>query len=95
VDVKEHEYLPTQADEFLLLDLRQPENYQAALTSAAGAFDEVYQLAVNMGGIGFIHSAECEIMNNSARINIHMIHNSAEMGIPWFFSLLLSAFTGI
>ena len=36
-------------------------------------FDEVYQLAADMGGMGFIHSAECEIMRNSALININMI----------------------
>ena len=85
VDIKEHEFAPTQADEFLLLDLRQPENCQAALTLDAGRFDEVYQLAADMGGMGFIHSAECEIMHNSALINIHMVHNAAEMGIPRYF----------
>ena len=36
-----------------------------------GTFDEVYQLAADMGGMGFIHSAECDIMHNSALINIH------------------------
>jgi GDP-D-mannose 3',5'-epimerase len=85
VDIKVHEFAPTQADEFLLLDLRQPENCQAALTLADGRFDEVYQLAADMGGMGFIHSAECEIMHNSALINIHMVHNAAEMGIPRYF----------
>ena len=85
VDIKAHEFAPTQADEFLLLDLRQPENCQAALTLDAGRFDEVYQLAADMGGMGFIHSAECEIMHNSALINIHMVHNAAEMGIPRYF----------
>jgi len=40
-----------------------------------------------MGGMGFISSAECEIMRNSALININMIHNAAEMGIKnYFFS---------
>ena len=85
VDIKEHEFAPTKADEFLLLDLRQPENCRAALTRAAGAFDEVYQLAADMGGMGFIHSAETEIMHNSALINIHMTHNAAEMSIPRYF----------
>jgi len=85
VDIKEHEFAPTQADEFLLLDLRKEENCQAALRLDEGRFDEVYQLAADMGGMGFIHSAECEIMHNSALINIHMIHNSAEMGIPRYF----------
>jgi GDP-D-mannose 3',5'-epimerase len=76
VDIKEHEFAPTQADEFLLLDLREAENCQQALTLNDGTFDEVYQLAADMGGMGFIHSAECEIMHNSALINIHMIHNA-------------------
>jgi nucleoside-diphosphate-sugar epimerase len=85
VDIKEHEFAPSQADEFLLLDLRQPENCQAALTNAAGAFDEVYQLAADMGGMGFIHSAETEIMHNSALINIHMTHNAVALGVPRYF----------
>ena len=38
-----------------------------------------------MGGMGFIHSAECEIMHNSALINIHMTHGAATMGIPRYF----------
>ena len=49
------------------------------------AFDEVYQLAADMGGMGFIHSAETEIMHNSALINIHMTHNAAAMGVPRYF----------
>ena len=38
-----------------------------------------------MGGMGFIHSAECEIMRNSALINIHMINAAAEAGIERYF----------
>jgi GDP-D-mannose 3',5'-epimerase len=87
VDIKEHEFAATQADEFLVLDLRQEENCQAALTLPQGTFDEVYQLAADMGGMGFIHSAECEIMRNSALINIHMTHNAWKMGVlRYFFS---------
>jgi GDP-D-mannose 3', 5'-epimerase len=85
VDIKEHEYAPTQADEFCRLDLREEENCRAALSLDQGRFDEVYQLAADMGGMGFIHSAECEIMHNSALINIHMTHNAAELGIPRYF----------
>jgi len=85
VDIKEHEFAATQADEFLLLDLRSPGNCQTALTSEGGGFDEVYQLAADMGGMGFIHSAETEIMHNSALINIHMTHHAAEMGVPRYF----------
>jgi len=66
VDIKPHEFAPTQADEFLQLDLREETNCQQALNRNGGTFDEVYQLAADMGGMGFIHSAECEIMHNSA-----------------------------
>jgi GDP-D-mannose 3',5'-epimerase len=65
VDIKEHEFAPTAADEFLLLDSREPQNYQAAISLGEGTcpepvegFDEVYQLAADMGGMGFIHFAE-------------------------------------
>jgi GDP-D-mannose 3',5'-epimerase len=85
VDIKQHEFAPSQADEFLQLDLRQPENCRLALSLPEGNFDEVYQLAADMGGMGFIHSAETEIMHNSALINIHMIHTSAELGVPRYF----------
>lgn len=84
VDIKEHEFAPTAADDFLLLDLRQEENCKKALT-LPGGFDEVYQLAADMGGMGFIHSAECEIMHNSALINIHMIHSAAALQVPRYF----------
>jgi nucleoside-diphosphate-sugar epimerase len=85
VDIKEHEFAPSQADEFLLLDLREANNCQEALVLPEGAFDEVYQLAADMGGMGFIHSAECEIMHNSALINIHMTHEAWKSGVPRYF----------
>ena len=78
VDIKHHEFAPTQADEFLLLDLRDPENCRAALTLPNGStFDEVYQLAADMGGMGFISVAECEVLHNNALINIHMCQRSS------------------
>jgi GDP-D-mannose 3',5'-epimerase len=85
VDKKEHEFTTTQADEFLLLDLRQEENCIAALTLQDGTFDEVYQLAADMGGMGFIHSAETEIMHNSILVNVYMTHHAAKMGIDRYF----------
>lgn len=85
VDIKKHEFAPSAADEFMVLDLRQEESCQSALTLADGKFDEVYQLAADMGGMGFIHSAECEIMHNSALINIHMTHAASEIGVPRYF----------
>jgi len=85
VDIKEHEFAPTASDEFLLLDLRKKENCETALALGASTFDEVYQLAADMGGMGFIHSAECEIMHNNAFINLYMTHAAAQAGVPRYF----------
>ncbi|MBA2671505.1 MAG: NAD-dependent epimerase/dehydratase family protein, partial [Gemmatimonadetes bacterium] len=65
-----------------------PAQCRAALQingRADPAFDEVYQLAADMGGMGFIHSAECEIMRNSALINIHMTEAAALAGVRRYF----------
>lgn len=85
VDIKPHEWSPDAADEFMLLDLRDEENCIQALTINNQTFDEVYQLAADMGGMGFISTAECEIMHNSALINIHMTHHAARLGVPRYF----------
>ena len=85
VDIKQHEFAASAADEFMQLDLREEENCKAALTPSSGRFDEVYQLAADMGGMGFIHTAECEIMHNSALVNIHMVHNASAMGVSRYF----------
>jgi nucleoside-diphosphate-sugar epimerase len=85
VDIKQHEFRRTAADEFLGLDLRLPESCEKAVLVDGKPADEVYQLAADMGGMGFIHSAECEIMHNSILINVHMTHNAAEMGVPRYF----------
>jgi nucleoside-diphosphate-sugar epimerase len=85
VDIKEHEFSPCAGDDFLRLDLREKQDCATALTVPGGKFDEVYQLAADMGGMGFIHSAECEIMHNSVLINVYMTHLAAEMGIPRYF----------
>ena len=57
-----------------MADLREREQCAKAL---AGGFDEVYQLAADMGGMGFIHAAECEIMRNNVLINVNMIDAAA------------------
>jgi nucleoside-diphosphate-sugar epimerase len=85
VDLKRPEFAQTAADEFLVLDLREKKNCEAALRLDSGKFDELYQLAADMGGMGFIHSAECEIMHNSALININMIHTAATAGVKRYF----------
>ena len=83
VDLKRPEFSATAADEFLLLDLRQEENCRTAVAGPhGGAVDDVYQLAADMGGMGFIHSAECEIMRNSCLINLNVTHAAATAGVP-------------
>jgi GDP-D-mannose 3',5'-epimerase len=85
VDIQAHEFAPSAANEFLLLDLREPQNAWEALNLRGETFDEVYQLAADMGGMGFIHSAECEIMHNNAAINANMVHTAASVGVPRYF----------
>ena len=81
-DLKVPEFGPTAADDFRLLDLRDSDACEAAVS---GGLDVVYQLAADMGGMGFIHSAECEIMRNNALINLNMIHAAARKGIKRYF----------
>ncbi len=69
VDLKRPEYEPTAAAEFRVLDLRRWENCLAATKGV----DEVYNLAANMGGIGFIESHKAEIMHDNVLINMHML----------------------
>jgi nucleoside-diphosphate-sugar epimerase len=85
VDLKHPEFSPSAADDFRVLDLRDEKNCRATVKAPEGVFDEVFQLAADMGGMGFIHSAECEIMRNSALINIHMVHSSANAGVKRYF----------
>lgn len=83
-DSKRPVYSATAADEFLEVELRQADDCVAALQLPDGV-DEVYQLAADMGGMGFIHSAECEIMRNNALINLNMIHAASEARVGRYF----------
>jgi nucleoside-diphosphate-sugar epimerase len=81
VDLSEPAYAPSQANEFLKLDLRRWENTLAA----THGIDEVYNLAANMGGIGFIESHKAEIMRDSSLINLHTIEAARVNGARRFF----------
>jgi len=85
VDLKRPEFARTAADEFLKLDLRREAACARAVARGGAPVDEVYQLAADMGGMGFIHSAECEIMHNSVLINVYMTHAAARAGVPRYF----------
>ena len=82
VDLKEPEWSKSKAQEFMLADLRETDQAAEALS---GDFDHVYQLAADMGGMGFIHSAETEIMRNSMRINLNVIDQAARNGVEKYF----------
>jgi GDP-D-mannose 3',5'-epimerase len=77
VDVKYPEYEPSSADEFLLLDLRRPQDGLAA----TGGVDEVYALAADMGGMGFISCHHAEIFRNNALINLNSLEGARLNGI--------------
>jgi GDP-D-mannose 3', 5'-epimerase len=85
VDQKPPEYSPTAADDFLRADLREESESAAALALPSGSFDEVYQLAADMGGMGFIHSAECEIMRNNALVNLSVLDAAARAHVRRYF----------
>ncbi len=71
VDLKKPEYSKSEADEFFLLDLRQRKNCAKALHKN-GDFDEVYQLAADRGGAGYMEPKECEMMTSNILINVYM-----------------------
>lgn len=80
VDIKEPEYEATAAQEFLTLDLRRWEH---CLTATSG-IDEVYALAANMGGIGFIESNKAVIVRDNTLINHHTIEAARVNGVKRF-----------
>lgn len=69
VDIKYPGFEPTVADEFILLDLRRWENCLRAVEG----MEQVYHLAANMGGIGFIETHKAEIVHDNVLINMHML----------------------
>ena len=85
VDLERPEFAETEAHEFLLLDLRDETAARTAVALGDEAFDEVYQLAADMGGMGFIHSSECEVLRNNALINLNMVQAAADAGVPRYF----------
>jgi len=81
VDIVHSEFMKPNADDFQLLDLRRWEN---CLTATDG-IDEVYSLAANMGGIGFIETVHSEVMHDNVLINTHMIEAARQNGIQRYF----------
>lgn len=83
VDLKYPEFAPSAADEFVLGDLRE----YATVRSVVHGIDEVYQLAADMGGAGYIFTGEhdADVMHNSATINLNMLDAGRRAGVQKFF----------
>jgi GDP-D-mannose 3', 5'-epimerase len=81
VDIKEPEYEPSPADEFERLDLRTFDN---CLAATRGQIDQVYNLAADMGGIGYITASLADISRNNILINSHMLEASRLNGVGRF-----------
>jgi GDP-D-mannose 3', 5'-epimerase len=84
VDLKTNEYGNTNADDFIIGDLRDPRVCESLFDRP---IDEVYQLAADMGGAGYIFTGEhdADVMHNSATINLNMVHLSHKFGVKKIF----------
>ena len=84
VDLKEPPFRPTAADDFVVGDLRDPRIVDSVVDRR---FDEVYQLAADMGGAGYIFTGENDaaVMHNSATINLNVVEACRLAGIDRVF----------
>jgi nucleoside-diphosphate-sugar epimerase len=80
-DIKYPEYRATDADEFEILDLRRWDN----CLQATRGIDEVYGLAADMGGMGFISAHHSEILHNNSLINTHTLEAARINGVKRYF----------
>ena len=83
VDLKPHDFATPPADEFILGDLRDPDVVRMVVEGV----QEVYQLAADMGGAGYIFTGEhdADVMHNSATINLNTLHLGVKAGVRKFF----------
>ena len=84
VDKKLHEHEYSHADDFQLADLTLQSDVRNVIDQQ---FDEVYQLAADMGGAGYINTNlyDADVMHNSATINLNVLHRCKEMNIKKVF----------
>lgn len=81
IDIKKPEYEKTIADEFIVADLRKVES----ATKAVKGMEEVYSLAANMGGIGFIETVHAEVVHDNLLISTHMLEAAKNEKVKSFF----------
>jgi GDP-D-mannose 3',5'-epimerase len=77
IDLKHPEYSQSEANEFEILDLRRADHCLRATKN----IDEVYALAADMGGMGFISTHHAEILRNNSLISIHTLDAARENGV--------------
>lgn len=95
VDLKVPDFSPTAADQFIIGDLRDPQLVsrimfapdQKSIDDKENSFDEVYQLAADMGGAGYIFTGEndANVMHNSATINLNVAHEAVKQSVKKVF----------
>jgi nucleoside-diphosphate-sugar epimerase len=83
VDIKQHEFSSSPADQFAVADLRDPYVVREVVRD----IDEVYQLAADMGGAGYIFTGanDASVMHNSATINLNILECGTKTGVSKFF----------
>ncbi len=84
VDLKRPQFSKTKADEFVIGDLREQTVVRSVIDQD---IDEIYQLAADMGGAGFVFTGDndADIMHNSALINLNVLEQSVKMNIKKIF----------
>src|SRR3569833_890391 len=83
VDIKPHDFAASPADEFVIDDLRKP----GVVRDVVRGIDEVYQLAADMGGAGYLFTGEHDaaVMHNSSMINLNILELGVKAGVKRFF----------
>lgn len=83
-DIKQPAYEPTQADRFVLADLRSQQQMADLVTAD---FDQIYQVAADMGGAGFVFTGanDADIMRNSTQINLNLLNEMLVKGLKNVF----------
>ena len=84
VDLKKPEFLDTEADDFVVGDLRDPHLVSLVVDDN---IDELYQFAADMGGAGYIFTGEhdADVMHNSGLINLNVVYESVKKGVKKVF----------
>ena len=76
-DIKRNDFAPSAADEFAIVDLRE----EGSALAVAEGVAEVYALAADMGGMGYISANHARILHDNSLINLHTIEAASKQGV--------------